>query len=75
MDYYNACHIYFLTGFSIAIGVALLIACLIQGARTMELRSSMEDLKDELNETKLQAVRQEYAIKQCLEEQSHESGN
>ena len=74
MDFYNACHIYFLTGFSIAGGTALLIACLIQGARTVELRSNMEELKDELNETKLQAVRQEFAIRQCMGEQTHESG-
>lgn len=75
MDFYNACHIYFLTGFSIAIGVALLITCLVQGTRTLELRSSMEELKEELHETRLQAVRQECAIKQCIGEQNHESGN
>lgn len=71
MDFYNACHIYFLTGFSIAIGVTLLVACLVQGVRSLELRGSIEELKEELAETKLQAVRQECAIKQCIEEQGH----
>lgn len=71
MDFYNTCHIYFLTGFSIAFGVALLVACLVQGVRSLELRSSIEELKDELTETKLQAVRQECAVKQCVEAQSH----
>ena len=75
MDFYNTCHIYFLTGFSIAMGVALLVACLVQGVRSMELRSNLEELREELNETKLQTVRHEYAIRQCAGEQSHEQGS
>ena len=72
MDFYNTCHIYFLTGFSIAIGVALLVACLVQGVRTMELRGSIDELREELNETKLQAVRHECAIRQGAGEQDRE---